>query len=174
MTEKFLTNFSKRADKCLQTRYSNNVIGYKKVICVCVITRKGNDYMDIDINDFETRYEIIYELLKHLEKQEVSKKDKKILYNIIINRKYGTETDRERFINRFNLTGNGEEYKYYTSYARSVNISSNRVAQSCRHLLSKIGREKNLEDLTKIQEINLSSRKNIKDNSLNKRGEKNA
>ena len=39
---------------------------------------------------FETRYELITELLKHLQKREVSKEDKRILYDMIINKGYGT------------------------------------------------------------------------------------
>ena len=51
--------------------------------------------MDIDIDDFETRYELITELLKHLQKREVSKEDKRILYDMIINKGYGTDKERE-------------------------------------------------------------------------------
>lgn len=127
--------------------------------------------MDIDINDYETRYELITELLKHLQKREVSKEDKKILYDMLINKKYGTDKEREHFINRFNLTGEGEDYKSYASYARSAEISNVRIIQISNRLVAKIGREKDIEDLTKIQEINIRSRKDVKDTPLNKRGD---
>lgn len=127
--------------------------------------------MDIDIDDFETRYELITELLKHLQKREVSKEDKRILYDMIINKGYGTDKEREHFINRFNLTGEGEEYKSYASYARSTKISSARIIQISNRMVAKIGRKKNIEDLTKLQEINIRSRKNSKTKPQKKRGE---
>lgn len=130
--------------------------------------------MEDDILDFETRYELITELLKHLQKSEVSKEDKKLLYDMIVNKEYGTDKEREHFINRFNLTGEGEDYKSYASYARFAKISNARIIQLSHRMVAKIGRKKNIEDLTNIQEINIRSRKNSKAKPQKKRGDTDA
>ncbi len=47
------------------------------------------------------------------------------------------DKEREHFINRFNLTGEGEEYKSYASYARSTKISSARIIQISNRMVAK-------------------------------------
>lgn len=78
------------------------------------------------------------------------------------------------FNQHFNLIGEGEEYKSYASYARSTKISSARIIQISNRMVAKIGRKKNIEDLTKLQEINIRSRKNSKTKPQKKRGEADA
>lgn len=109
-----------------------------------------------------------------MEKKEVSPEDKKTLYYILVDRKYGTDLQRERFIECFNLTTEGDDFKDYQDYAFYLRLSYNAITQAIRTLRAKITRERNLEDLTKIQEINLRSRKDVKENSLNKRGDTDA
>lgn len=113
-------------------------------------------------------------MLEHLEKKEVSPEDKKMLYHILMNRKYETDLQRQRFIECFNLTTEGQEFKNYLDYSFYLHLSYNAITQQVRELRAKITREKNLEDLTKIQEINIRSRKDVKDTPLNKRGDADA
>lgn len=91
-----------------------------------------------------------------------------------MNRKYGTDLQRQRFIECFNLTTEGNNFKDYQDYAFYLRLSYNAITQPIRVLRAKITREKNLEDLTKIQEINIRSRKDVKDTPLNKRGDADA
>ena len=91
-----------------------------------------------------------------------------------MDRKYGTDLQRERFIECFNLTTEGKEFKNYLDYSFHLRLSYNAITQAVRTLRAKIGREKNLEDLTKIQEINIRSRENAKKKPLKKRGDKDA
>ena len=94
-----------------------------------------------------------------------------MLYHILMNRKYGTDLQRQRYIECFNLTTEGQEFKNYLDYSFYLRLSYNAITQPVRELRAKITREKNLEDLTKIQEINVRSRLKGREKPLKKRGE---
>lgn len=111
------------------------------------------------LNEHDTIWDITNELVYHLEKNEVSVEDKKILLDIFVNKKYGTDLQRERFIGCFDLSSQGLAFKSYSAYARSINRTYSSVIQAVNIFRVKINRRKDIADLTIIDEINIRSRK---------------
>ncbi len=108
---------------------------------------------------FNDRRDITWELIEHLENEEVFDADKQLLLKILSKERYGTELQKERFKIIYKLIPEGYEYKNVSQCAKHLGKSASGVkcsAISVRHKLTR-GLE---EDLLIIKEINKHSAKN--------------